>query len=89
MLEEKLLFVEKELNRWKRPESPKPGTAFVFIGDGKSLVVYEDKQQGSERGPTQGELLFGKYSTYYEVDMGDRSLNFSEQLPCATTMCNY
>jgi hypothetical protein len=79
MPEEKSLFVEKELNRWKRPESPRPGTAFVFVGDGKpSLTVYE-----GERGPTQGELLFGKYSTYYEVDMGDRSLNFYEKLPCA------
>jgi hypothetical protein len=79
MSEEKLLFVEKELNRWKRPESPKPGTAFVFVGDGKpSLVVYE-----GERGPTQGELLWGRYSTFYEVDMGDRSLNFYEKLPCA------
>lgn len=79
MLEEKSLFVEKELNRWKRPDSPKPGTAFVFVGDGKpSLAIYE-----GERGPTQGELLFGKYSTYYEVDMGDRLLNFYERLPCA------
>lgn len=79
MSEEKSLFVEKELNRWKRPESPRPGTALVFIGDGRtSLIVYE-----GERGPTQGELLFGKYSTYYEVDMGDRSLNFNEKLPCA------
>jgi len=79
MSEEKSLFVEKELNRWKRPESPKPGTAFVFVGDGKpSLTIYE-----GERGPTQGELLFGRYSTYYEVDMGDRSLNFYERLPCA------
>lgn len=79
MTEEKSLFVEKELNRWKRPESPRPGTAFVFVGSGKpSLTVYE-----GERGPTQGELLFGKYNTYYEVDMGDRLLNFYERLPCA------
>ncbi len=35
MPEEKLLFVEKKLNRWKRPEPPKPGTVLVFIGDGK------------------------------------------------------
>ena len=76
---DKPLFVEHELNRWKRPESPKPGTAFVFVGDGKpSLVVYE-----GERGATQGEVLFGKYSVYYEVDMGDRSINFCEKLPCA------
>lgn len=79
MPEEKRLFVEKKLNRWKRPESPRPGTAFVFVGDGKpSRSVYE-----GEQGPTQGELLFGKYSTYYEVDMGDRLLNFCEKLPCA------
>jgi len=79
MLEENLLFVENKLNRWKRPESPRPGTAFVFVGDGKpSLVVYE-----GERGPTQGELLWGKYSTYYEVDLGDRSLEFDEKLPCS------
>jgi hypothetical protein len=82
MPEEKPLFVEKELNRWKRPESPKPGTAFVFVGDGKpSFVVYE-----GERCPTQGELLWGKYSTFYEVDMGDRSLNFCEKLPCADNL---
>jgi hypothetical protein len=79
MQEEKSLFVQRELNRWKRPESPKPGTAFIFVGDGKpSLTIYEGDQ-----GPTQGELLFGKYNTYYEVDMGDRSLNFHERLPCA------
>jgi hypothetical protein len=79
MPEEKSLFTEKELNRLKRPEPPKPGTAFVFVGDGKpSLTIRE-----GERGPTAGELLFGKYSTYYEVDMGDRSLNFYEKLPCA------
>ena len=76
---DKPLFVEHELNRWKRPESPKPGTAFVFVGDGKpSLTVYE-----GDRGATQGELLFGRYSSYYEVDMGDRSINFHEKLPCA------
>ena len=41
MSEEKSLFVEKELNRWKRPGSPRPGTAFVFVGDGQpSLPVY-------------------------------------------------
>ena len=79
MSEEKSLFVEKELNRWKRPGSPRPGTAFVFVGDGQpSLPVYE-----GEHGPTQAELLFGKYVTYYEVDMGDRLLNFYESLPCA------
>jgi uncharacterized protein YggU (UPF0235/DUF167 family) len=83
MLQEKPLFEEKKLDRWKRPEPPKPGTAFVFVGDGESRVVYEDKRHGTERGPTQGELLFGKYSTYYEVDMGDRSLNFYERLPCS------
>ncbi len=42
------------------------------------IVVYE-----GERGPTQGELLWGKYSTFYEVDMGDHSLSFDEKLPCA------
>jgi hypothetical protein len=80
MPEEKLLFVEKKLDRWKRPESPRPGTAFVFVGDGKPpLVVYE-----GQRGPTSGELLFGKFSNqYYEVDMGERSLNFDEKLPSA------
>lgn len=79
MPEEKLLFVEKKLDRWKRPESPRPGTAFVFVGDGKQpFVVYE-----GQRGPTQGELLWGKFSSYYEVDMSERSLNFSEKLPSA------
>jgi hypothetical protein len=82
MSEEKSLFTEKELNRLKRPEPPKPGTAFVFVGDGKpSLTVYE-----GERGPTAGELLFGKYSAYYEIDMGDRSLNFYEKLPSADAL---
>lgn len=76
MPEEKLLFVEKELKRWKRPESPKLGTALVFIGGKKPVVVYE-----GERGPTQGELLWGKYNTFYEVDMGDRSLELEEKLP--------
>jgi hypothetical protein len=82
MPEEKLLFVETKLdrwNRWKRPESPRPGTAFVFVGDRKQpFVVYEGQQ-----GPTQGELLWGKFSSYYEVDMSERSLNFSEKLPSA------
>jgi hypothetical protein len=79
MPEEKSLFTEKELTRLKRPEPPKPGTAFVFVGNGKpSFTVRE-----GEPGPTAGELLFGKYSAYYEVDMGDRSLNFHEKLPCA------
>ncbi|GGA15385.1 SPFH domain-containing protein [Okeania sp. KiyG1] len=78
MPEEKLLFVEKELKRWKRPESPKLGTALVFIGGKKPVVVYE-----GERGPTQGELLWGKYNTFYEVDMGDRSLELEEKLPFA------
>ncbi|WP_310488297.1 hypothetical protein [Chamaesiphon sp. VAR_69_metabat_338] len=79
MPEEKLLFTEKELTRLKRPEPPKPGTALVFVGDGTPLLTVRE----GERGPTAGELLFGKYSTYYEVDMGDRSLNFHEKLPCA------
>ena len=75
---EKPLFIEHELNRWIRPESPKPGSAFVFVGDGKpSLVVYE-----GQRGATQGEILFGRYTAYYEVDMGDRSISFLEKLPC-------
>lgn len=79
---EKPLFIEKELNRWNRPESPKPGTALVFVGNGKpSLVVYE-----GERGPTQGELLWGKYSMFYEIDMGERSLEFYEKLPCADAL---
>ncbi|NEO57633.1 MAG: hypothetical protein F6K54_33935 [Okeania sp. SIO3B5] len=78
MPEEKLLFVEKKLNRWKRPEPPQPGSALVFTGGGQPFVVYE-----GEQGLTQGELLFGKYSKFYEVDMGDRRLNFDEKLPCA------
>lgn len=82
MPEEKLIFIERQLNRWKRPEPPKPGTALVFVGDGKpSLVVYE-----GERGLTQGELLWGKYKTFYEVDLGDRLLNFQERLPCADVL---
>jgi hypothetical protein len=75
---DKPLFFEHKLNRWKRPESPKPGIAFVFSGDGTSLTVRE-----GERGATQGEVLLGKYTSYYEVDMGDRSISFYEKLPCA------
>jgi hypothetical protein len=82
MPEEKSLFTEKELTRLKRPEPPKPGTAFVFVGDGKPLLTVRE----GERGPTAGELLFGKYSTYYEVDMGERSLNFYEKLPSADAL---
>ncbi|PPT09286.1 hypothetical protein CKA32_006078 [Geitlerinema sp. FC II] len=79
MPEEKSLFVEQQLNRWKRPAPPKPGSAFVFVGDGKpSLVVYE-----GEQGPTQGELMWGRYHTYYEVDMSERSLKFQEKLICS------
>lgn len=79
MSESKLLFIEKKLSRWSRPEPPKPGSVLLFIGDGRpSLVVHE-----GERGPTQGELIWGKYSTYFEVDMGDRSISFYERLPCS------
>jgi|688.fasta_scaffold1711643_1 hypothetical protein len=75
MPEEKLLFVEKKLDRWKRPEFPRPGTAFVFWGDRTQLIVYADAElQQRVPMPTQGELLWGKFSCYYEVEMSERSL---------------
>ncbi|CAK8715525.1 MAG: hypothetical protein CDV28_1173 [Candidatus Electronema aureum] len=77
MIEEKPLFIEKQLTRWERPGSPKPGTAFVFIGNGRpALTVYEGQQ-----GITHGEFIFGKYTSYYEIDMGERLLFFQEDLP--------
>lgn len=76
---EKPLFTENQLTLLKHSEAPKSGTAFVFIGDGVPLLTVRE----GEHNPTAGELLFGKYSAYYEIDMGDRSLNFYEKLPCA------
>ncbi len=28
-------------------------------------------------------MFFGGYKTYYEVDLGDRSISFEETLPCS------
>jgi hypothetical protein len=79
---ERPVFIEKKLDRWKRPDNQRPGTALVFVGDGVPLrVVYE-----GQKGLTQGELIWGKYNLYYEVDMGDRSLVFSEKIPCASRL---
>jgi hypothetical protein len=80
MSEEKPLFLEKELNRWKRPGPPKLGSAFVFVGECNPLVSWPEK---GEFGPTPGEIRWGKFRTYYEVDTGERLLEFQETLPCA------
>lgn len=71
MPQSNLLFVEQELHRWQRPEPPQPGTAYVFVGKRQPPFIVAE----GERGLTQGELMWGGYSKYYEVTLGDRSLD--------------
>lgn len=73
----------EEIPRWRilqqRPV-PDPGTALVFSGEGQPLLTIK---QG-ERGPTSGEMLWGKYNLVYKVDMTEYPLGFACNLPCAT-----
>ena len=74
---------KKEMPRWRilsqRPV-PDAGTALVFSGEGQSLLTIKQGQ----RGPTGGEILWGKYNLVYKVDTTEHPLNFRFNLPCAT-----
>lgn len=78
---EKLLFLEHKLDKWKRPSFPSPGSAHVFIGNGKDNLVIVSGVKNNQNTPTQGQIFFGKYTSYYEVDISERLLRFSVQLP--------
>ena len=57
-----------------------PGKVLVFSGEGKDLLIVSQGKQG----PTFGELMWGKYSLLYKVDISEHLLRFQCRLPCAT-----
>ena len=57
-----------------------PGKVLVFSGEGKDLLIVPQGKQG----PTFGELMWGKYSLLYKVDISEHLLRFQCRLPCAT-----
>ncbi len=77
------ILIREEISRWRILQSrpiPDPGTALVFSGEGQSLLTIK---QG-EKGPTSGEMLWGKYHLVYKVDMTEHPLRFVCNLPCKT-----
>ncbi|MGF1937692.1 MAG: hypothetical protein RM347_025435 [Nostoc sp. ChiQUE02] len=76
-------IVSKEALRWgllQRRPVPEPGTALVFVGDGQPLLTITQGQ----RGPTKGEMVWGKYNMLYKVDISEHPLSFRCDLPCKT-----
>ncbi len=69
----------EELSRWRTPV-PDANTALVFIGDGQPTFTITEGQKGL----TKGEILWGKYSLIYKVNLSDFPIAFNCNLPCAT-----
>ncbi|WP_026730996.1 hypothetical protein [Fischerella sp. PCC 9605] len=65
---------------FQRRPVPEPGIALVFSGDGQPLLTIAQGQ----RGPTKGEMVWGKYNLLYKVDMTEHPLSFRCDLPCTT-----
>lgn len=73
----------EELSRWRildKVPIPDANTALVFVGDGQSLLTITEGQKGL----TRGEILWGRYSLVYKVNLSDFPLTFGCKLPCAT-----
>jgi|GEM_PF-6041166 len=60
----------KKPGLFKTAPNPKPGTAFVYVGNSNTVVV-----EGSRM--TWGELALGRYHTVYTVDKTQHTLDFS------------
>ncbi|GET37823.1 SPFH domain-containing protein [Microseira wollei] len=77
------ILSREEIGRWRLFQSrpvPDPGTALVFSGEGQPLLSIKQGQ----RGPTSGEIVWGKYNLLYKVDMTEHPLSFQCNIPCAT-----
>jgi len=77
------ILSREEIKRWQvlqpRP-IPDPGTALVLSAEGQPLLTI---RQG-DKGPTNGEILWGKYNFVYKVDLTEHPLRFRCSLPCKT-----
>jgi hypothetical protein len=69
----------EELSRWRTPV-PDANTALVFLGNGQPTFTIRESQKGL----TKGEILWGKYSLVYKVNLSDFPIAFNCNLPCAT-----
>lgn len=73
----------EEVSRWRilqpRP-IPDPKTALVLSAEGQPLLVIKE----GEKGPTSGEMLWGKYNLVYTIDTSKHPLRFMCSLPCKT-----
>ncbi|MDZ8110055.1 MAG: hypothetical protein RM338_31280 [Nostoc sp. DedQUE12a] len=77
------ILKKEEVSRWRilqpRP-IPDPETALVLSAEGQSLLVIKE----GEKGPTSGEMLWGKYNLVYTIDTSKHPLRFACSLPCKT-----
>ncbi|BAZ11232.1 hypothetical protein NIES4071_30580 [Calothrix sp. NIES-4071] len=73
------IISREELSRWRTP-IPDANTALVFLGDGQPTFTLTESQKGL----TKGEILWGKYSLVYKVNLSDFAMAFKCNLPCAT-----
>lgn len=77
------ILKEEEVSRWRilqpRP-IPDPKTALVLSAEGQPLLVIKE----GEKGPTSGEMLWGKYNLVYTIDTSKHPLRFMCSLPCKT-----
>lgn len=64
------------LGLFSKPPGPRPGVALVLFRPGQPLVTLKPGQK-----LTLGEMRFGRYTTAYEVDLSEKSFEFSCSLP--------
>lgn len=77
------IISKEELSRWdllNKIPVPDANTALVFVGNGQPTVTITEGQKGL----TRGEIIWGKYSLVYKIDLSDFSIAFGCKLPCAT-----
>ncbi|UKP00517.1 hypothetical protein [Nostoc sp. UHCC 0870] len=77
------IISKEELLRWdilNKIPVPDANTALVFVGNGQPTITITEGQKGL----TRGEIVWGKYSLVYKVDLSDFPIGFECKLPCAT-----
>ncbi|UKP00518.1 SPFH domain-containing protein [Nostoc sp. UHCC 0870] len=77
------ILSKEELSRWgllNKIPIPDANTALVFVGNGEPTMIITEGQKGL----TRGEIVWGKYSLVYKVDLSDFTICFECKLPCVT-----